>query len=54
MKVSPHAEYAIVFADALGLSVEFRRVAYSFAAVREAVLASGRPYAEEYLAQWRA
>jgi putative phosphoesterase len=54
VKVSPHAEYAIVFADALGLSVEFRRVPYSFAAVREAVLASGRPYAEEYLAQWRA
>jgi putative phosphoesterase len=53
-KVSPHAEYAIVFADALGLSVEFRRVPFSLDALRAAVLASGRPYAEQYLAQWRA
>ena len=53
-KVSAHAEYAIVFADALGLSVEFRRVPYSFDELREAVLDSGRPYAEQYLAQWRA
>jgi putative phosphoesterase len=53
-KMSPHAEYAIVFADALGLSVEFRRVPYSLDALREAVLASGRPYAEQYIAQWRA
>jgi putative phosphoesterase len=52
-KMSPHAEYAIVFADALGLSVEFRRVPYSLDALREVTLATGRPYAEQYLAQWR-
>jgi putative phosphoesterase len=53
-KLSPHAEYAIVFADRLGLSVEFRRVPYSLAALREAVQASGRPAGDEFLAQWRA
>lgn len=53
-KVSAHAEYALVFADELGLSVEFRRVPYSLDALREAVRASGRPHSEQYLAQWRA
>jgi putative phosphoesterase len=53
-KLSPHAEYAIVFADPLGLSVEFRRVPYSLASLREAVQASGRPAGDEFLAQWRA
>jgi hypothetical protein len=52
-RISPHAEYAIVFADPLGLSVEFRRVPYSLDALRAAVLASGRPHADEYVAQWR-
>jgi putative phosphoesterase len=53
-KLAPHAEYAIVFADALGLSVEFRRVPFSLDALRAAVLASGRPHVEQYLARWRA
>lgn len=52
-RISPHAEYAIVFADALGLSVEFRRVPYSLDALRAAVMTSGRPHAEAYVAQWR-
>ena len=52
-ELSPHAEYGIVFADGLGLSVEFRRVPFSLDALRAGVLASGRPYAEQYLAQWR-
>jgi putative phosphoesterase len=49
----PVAEYALVFLDRLGVSVEFRRVPYSLPDLREAVLASGRPYAEEFAAEWR-
>jgi putative phosphoesterase len=47
------AEYAIAFVDELGLSVEFRRIAYSLAALRDAVLSSGRPYADEFFGEWR-
>jgi putative phosphoesterase len=52
--LGPVAEYAVVFLDDLGLSVEFRRLRYSLAELREAVLASGRPYAEEFVGEWRA
>jgi putative phosphoesterase len=52
LRLAPVAEYALVFADELGLSVEFRRVPYSLDAVREAVLASGRPNANEHAAEW--
>ena len=38
----PVAEYALVFVDAAGSAVEFRRVGYYLEELREAVLASGR------------
>jgi putative phosphoesterase len=53
LRVVPLAEYAVVFADELGLSVEFRRVPYSLARLREAVAFSGMPYAAEFAAEWR-
>jgi hypothetical protein len=46
------AEYALVFLDAGGPAVEFRRVCYDFEELREAVLASGRPHREEHLAMY--
>jgi putative phosphoesterase len=46
------AEYALVVADPLGLSVEFRHVQYSFSDLERAVLATDRPYKEDWLAQW--
>jgi putative phosphoesterase len=52
LRLDPVAEYALVLADDLGLSVEFRRVSYPLAALREAVLESGRPYADEFAAEW--
>jgi putative phosphoesterase len=51
--LAPVAEYAVVFVDELGLSVEFRRVPYSLATLREAALSSGRPYAKEFVGEWR-
>ena len=48
----PVAEYALVFLDAGGPAVEFRRVGYDFEELREAVLASGRPYREDHLAMY--
>jgi putative phosphoesterase len=48
----PVAEYALVFLDAGGPAVEFRRVGYDFEELREAVLASGRPYRDEHLAMY--
>ena len=52
LRLAPVAEYALVFADDLGLSVELRRVPYSLSRLRAAVLASGRPYADEFVAEW--
>lgn len=52
LRLAPAAEYALVFVDDLGLSVELRRVPYSLARLREAVRASGRPYADEFAAEW--
>jgi putative phosphoesterase len=52
VRLVPVAEYAVVFADELGLSAEFRRVPYSLDAVRETIFASGRPYAEEFADEW--
>jgi putative phosphoesterase len=51
--LAPVAEYAIVFVDDLGLSVEFRSVPFSLDELRAAVLASGRPYAEDFIGEWR-
>jgi putative phosphoesterase len=52
VRAVPLAEYAIVFVDELGVSVEFRRVPYSLAGLRDAVRTSGRPYAEEFVSEW--
>jgi putative phosphoesterase len=52
LQLAPVAEYALVLVDDLGVSVEFRRVPYSASALREAVRASGRPYAEEFASEW--
>jgi putative phosphoesterase len=54
LRLAPVAEYALVFVDDLGLAVEFRRVPYPLAALRDAILGSGRPYAEEFAAEWEA
>ena len=51
--LAPVAEYAIVFVDDLGLSVEFRSVPFPLDELRAAVLASGRPYAEDFIGEWR-
>jgi putative phosphoesterase len=48
----PVAEYALVFVDAAGPAVEFRRVGYNIEELREAVLASGRPHREDHLAMY--
>ena len=50
IRFAPVAEYALVFLDGRGPAVEFRRVGYDLGELREAVLASGRPYGEEHLA----
>jgi putative phosphoesterase len=52
LRLAPVAEYALVLVDEHGLSVELRRVPYSLAALRDAVLVSGRPYADEFAAEW--
>jgi putative phosphoesterase len=52
LRLAPVAEYALVVVDDLGLSVELRRVPYSLEALRAAVLASGRPSADEFAAEW--
>ena len=52
VRLSPCAEYAIVFADELGLGVEFRRVPYAVADVVAAVEASGRPLPEDWTERW--
>jgi len=46
------AQYALVVIDELGLAVEFRQVPYSAAKARAAAQANGRPYADEWAAQW--
>ncbi len=52
-KLTPVAEYALVFLEESGLSVEFRRIPYSFEELREATAAGGRPYGDDFVAQWR-
>jgi putative phosphoesterase len=52
LRLAPVGEYAVVFVEDLGLSVEFRRVPYSLARLREALRASGRPHADEFAAEW--
>jgi predicted phosphodiesterase len=52
LSLAPVAEYAIVFVDELGLSVEFRSVPFSLDELRAVVLSSGRPYAEDFIGEW--
>lgn len=48
----PLAEWALVTATDTSVAVEFRQAPYSLDAVRAAAARSGRPYAEEWAAQW--
>lgn len=48
------AEYAVVTTGEAGVAVEFRQVPYSADDVRAATARSGRPYADEWAARWRA
>jgi predicted phosphodiesterase len=49
----PLAEWALVTANGGAVAVEFRQVPYSVDEVRAAGERSGRPYADEWAAQWR-
>jgi putative phosphoesterase len=53
-RLTPVAEYALVFVDPVGIGVEFRRVQYSYGDLRAAILESGRPHAATFAADWRA
>lgn len=48
----PLAEWALVTVDDAAVAVEFRQVAYSVEEVVAAAMRSGRPYADEWAAQW--
>lgn len=47
------AEWALVTVENGTVGVEFRRVPYAAADVQAAAKGSGRPYADEWAAQWR-
>jgi len=47
------AEYAVLTVEAGRIGLEFRRVQYDFDAFARFVLSSGRPNAEEFVAQYR-
>lgn len=52
--VDPWAEYAIVTAQDEGrFGIEFRRVPYDVAALRDVYAASGRPFAQDEFARYR-
>jgi predicted phosphodiesterase len=48
----PLAEWALVTVEHGAVAVEFRQVAYPVEDVQTAALRSGRPYADEWAAQW--
>ena len=48
----PLAEWALVTVTAGAVAVEFRQVPYAVEDVRDAARRSGRPYADEWAAQW--
>lgn len=54
IRFDPVGEYALLTIDESGPAVEFRRVAYPLGELRDVVLASGRPHAEEHVAMYRA
>jgi hypothetical protein len=48
----PVAQYAFVYTSPSGPGVDFRQVPYSRAELREAMLESGRPHAERFVARY--
>jgi predicted phosphodiesterase len=52
LAVRPLAEWALITVENEAVAVEFRQVPYSVDDVRAAALGSGRPYADEWAAQW--
>lgn len=52
-KIESWAEYAVVDSDGPRLSVDFRRVPYDSVAYRRRLRDSGRPHADEMIAQYR-
>lgn len=52
LALRPLAEWALVTIANEAVAVEFRQVSYSVDSVRSAALSSGRPYADEWAAQW--
>jgi len=50
----PLAEWALVTVSSGAVGVEFRQVPYAVEDVQAAALRSGRPYADEWAAQWSA
>jgi putative phosphoesterase len=53
VELKPIAEYAIVYVEDGGAAVDFRRVAYPLAELRDVILASGRPRADQFAADYR-
>jgi putative phosphoesterase len=51
-RLDPWADYAVLTADDARLSLEFRRVPFDVAAYLAVFRASGRPYAESFMAQY--
>ena len=49
----PLAEWALVTATGEAVAVEFRQVPYGVEEVRAAAERSGRPFADEWSAQWK-
>jgi predicted phosphodiesterase len=52
-RVDPWAEYALLSADAGRLALEFRRVPFDLPALLQAYRESGRPFADEAIAQYQ-
>ncbi len=51
-RADPWAEYAVLTSEGERLALEFRRVPYDVAPLIEAYRSSGRPYAEQAIAQY--
>jgi putative phosphoesterase len=52
LALRPLAEWALVTVEDGAVAVEFRQVPYSVESLRTAAASSGRPYADEWAAQW--
>src|SRR5215210_6724411 len=53
VELEPVAEYAVVYVEDGAAAVDFRRVAYPLTELRDVLLGSGRPRADEFAAQYR-